>query len=151
MRRRGRDIILFLLQNMPNGALKTQLVKLLFLVDLKAKERLGRTLTGFTYRLYLYGPYSPEIEDVLREMELNGDISILGRISFSGNRYVVYFAERDEEIQICDDEKEIIKDVLKEYGDKPLEELLDDVYALEIVKKHSFGEVVLSNGREGAA
>lgn len=45
---------------------KTKLVKLLYLIDVEYYRRFGRTLTGWRWRFYHYGPYAAEVESVLR-------------------------------------------------------------------------------------
>jgi len=139
-----REVIYFILSQKDRGILKTQLIKLLFLVDLEFYRQRKETLTGLTYKLYLYGPYPPEIEKVLFKMEMQGYITLDERISVSGKRYILYFAG-DEEVQLSltQDEISLIESVLDKYGDKDLKELLSDVYSLDVVKAHNFGDILI--------
>jgi hypothetical protein len=55
-------------------ATKTKLLKLLYLLDLEAYRAAHETLTGFTWKFYLYGPWAPEYDTVLDGLAADGKI-----------------------------------------------------------------------------
>jgi len=123
---------------------KTKLVKLLYLLDLKAIKELGRTLTGVKFKSYFYGPYSDEIDEVLNYLEELGFISIDKNFSFyTGKEYIVYKLNNVPNFNaLTFEEKNFIRDVIKNYKDKDLEEILMEVYSSEPYIQSEFGEEI---------
>src|SRR5262245_48524129 len=56
---------------------KTRLIKFLYLTDLAYYRSKGTTLTGFNWICHLYGPWTPEFDNVLSQMEAEGLINFL--------------------------------------------------------------------------
>jgi uncharacterized protein YwgA len=54
------------------GITRTRLMKLLFLVDYMHWKRCGGKLTNLEWRMYLFGPFSREVLDILDELEDGG-------------------------------------------------------------------------------
>ncbi len=136
---------------------RTEIVKLLYLADLRFAKKNGSTLTGIDYEYYHYGPYNSNIRDCLREM--NGNI-LLELESFTvgeGRKYFLYRSRGDDRLtaencSLNEEEINILDHTLNEFGDMELDELLEHVYNnTEPMKKARPGEVdiiekyVLSN------
>lgn len=151
---RLKEVILEILRRAGSAGLtRTQLVKLCFLVDRFAVEKLGQPITDVHYAMYFYGPYSPAIIDVAREMELEQLLVKHTGISFAtGELYYVYrLGDIGDEIQpqsvLGEKEKAVIDDVVEKYGHISLRQLLDFVYSLPEVKRAKLGEtIVLGEG-----
>jgi uncharacterized protein YwgA len=123
---------------------KTKLVKLLYLLDLKAIKKLGKTLTGVKFKSYFYGPYSDEIDEVLNYLEELGFISSIKNTSFYlGKEYIVYKLNNMPNFDALTlEEKNFIRNVIKNYKDKDLDEILMEVYSSEPFIKSEFGEEI---------
>lgn len=61
--------VLTRLRDVGANAGKTKLLKLLYLADIEHFRKTGVTLTGFDWIFFLYGPWAPEFDDVLTQLE----------------------------------------------------------------------------------
>lgn len=111
---------------------RTQLVKLLYLVDVEHQRRAGRTSTNLEWVFYHYGPYAFEIEPILQGLP---DMEEEVFTSAKGCKGYTYRSEQD----FADAESELHKHfsplvkrvadrVLNEWALADLWELLDYVY-----------------------
>ncbi len=109
---------------------KTKLVKYLYLFDLEHYRWFGRTLTGFTWMFYLYGPWAKEFEDFYAEMLKRNHVQVR-----QGTRpdLDTEFVEPGEQVELAD----VVEDVTLElafrrivdtWADRRLGEMLDYVY-----------------------
>ena len=55
---------------------RTKLLKLLYLCDIEYFRATGETLTGFDWVFYLYGPWAPEYDNLLKQLEAEGAIRL---------------------------------------------------------------------------
>jgi len=147
-----REVILEILRK-TKSLTRTQLVKLCFLVDHLAVERLGRQITGVSYEMYFYGPYSPVIINTARKMELERLLIKNVGISFAtGEPYYIYrlsdvgLKERGTESVLEAEERDIINEVVQKHDRDSLRQLLDFVYNLPEVKKAKLGERIVLGG-----
>src|SRR5580692_4881398 len=70
-----KHVILYFLEHINNFHLgKTKLMKLLYYVDFDHFEKYGSPVTGAKYRKLPLGPVPDEAEEVLSEMERNGEV-----------------------------------------------------------------------------
>jgi len=113
-----KDVVLYLVSLFPRGAGRLRIMKLLFLVDAEAKKRYGYTVTGAEWR---YGPFSREVLDVLDELAREGALIA------DADPDVRYIA-LDEPPKIPREIREIIDEVVKDYGFTSMRELLRKVY-----------------------
>lgn len=111
-------------------ATKTKLVKYLYLIDLAACRRTGRSLTGFTWVFHHYGPWTKEYEALYAEAARSGAIRVR-----PGTRpdLETEFVDTPERVELGD----VIPDVVLEiearhivdtWADRRLGEMLDYVY-----------------------
>jgi hypothetical protein len=64
---------------------RTKLVKLLYLLDVRAWETIGRTLTGVEWIWHHYGPYSPTVVEVCKRMSSTGELEAEETSNFFGS------------------------------------------------------------------
>jgi hypothetical protein len=111
-------------------ATKTKLVKYLYLIDLAAYRRTGRSLTGFSWVFHHYGPWTKEYEVLYGELTRSGAVRIR-----PGTRpeLETEFVDTQERVGLGD----VIADVVLEiearhivdaWADRRLGEMLDYVY-----------------------
>ncbi|MFH0991120.1 MAG: type II toxin-antitoxin system antitoxin SocA domain-containing protein [bacterium] len=125
-----KDILLQILseassQNISLG--KTQLVKLLYLTEVEHYRAHGNRLTDLQWLFSHYGPYALALESIFsdsefekKEVKIQSDKDlILFRVAES---MAAYKPKVDVSLSL------IIKKIVGQWGNKPLEELLDYVY-----------------------
>ncbi|ABQ47733.1 conserved hypothetical protein [Thermotoga petrophila RKU-10] len=110
--------------------LKTKLLKLLFLVDYYAIKKIGKQITDLDYKKYFYGPYDKNFELVLNKMYVEGLIHTEEHIIEPG-------PFETGKINLSNEEKEILDEVLQKYGEMTLNEVLEEIYKLDEIKKYS--------------
>ena len=124
---------------------KTKLVKLLFLIDRELSKK-GVNIFNEPFKKYYYGPYNPEIEKVLNNLESKGLIEIAVeellfdegfRFEIRPTRYI-----NPENLEFIEKYKEDIDKIVDNLGRKPLDEILEKVYSLEEVKRTKFNEPI---------
>lgn len=106
---------------------KTQVVKLLYLTEVEFYREQGERLTNLDWLFYHYGPYALEIDTLLNEKEFE-----MEKKETKSEREVQlykiaepvakYTAHVDAKVSL------LVKRIVGEWGNKPLEELLDYVY-----------------------
>lgn len=141
-----RDAITYIVRNFnPEGIQRTKLVKLLFLSDRKAKDKLGKKITDIEYIRYHYGPFKPEILSTLEEMDGYGIQEKTESSKYGGKayRYVEGNNPRTSCSSISQKEKEIIDEVVEKYRRVSLEDILNEIYSLEEIKEAGPLEKVL--------
>lgn len=138
------SIIYYLVKSLPNRLNRTKLVKLVFLIDKLAKEKNGKTITGLEYIFLLYGPFADEIVD---SVELMDDHEIKETKNRDGSfSYSIANNPRFEPLEFLDNkEKDILFEIIEEYGYKSLREILDYVYGLEEIKDADALKIVLKD------
>lgn len=106
---------------------KTQIVKLLYLIEVEYFRKGGERLTNLHWLFYHYGPYALELESVFEEPEFN-KVEIKTQKEKDFFLYKVaeplapYGQHMEAKISL------LIKKIVGNWKDKSLEELLDFVY-----------------------
>ena len=141
---RLKSLIKLLLKT-KGGLLKTEIVKLCFLVDHKAATSLPDHPAGFTtarYKKYYYGPFSDAFDTVLNEME--GTEVSLKKIINGTTKYFYELTVDETPEKILEDGRirTIVEEVLSQTKGKSLNEIKDVVYGLECVKKAQFSDPI---------
>ncbi|MEJ5258471.1 MAG: Panacea domain-containing protein [Fervidobacterium sp.] len=143
------EIVICVLKNIKNVP-KTKLLKLLYLIDREAVRVFKRTLTGFRYYRYLYGPYTIQIEDVINSLSLGQYITFDYRITSSQREVYLLVPEkkaREYKLKtISKEEMDLIDDILERYGSKRLDSILKEVYGFEEIKNAEFAEEIKLGG-----
>lgn len=103
---------------------KTQLIKLLYLLDVENFRSNKQTDTELNWIFYKYGPYAFEIEDFLENIGVTEE-----KIPTKGARVLLRLGiDHQEEVEIGIEKRVILDSLIEEWGDASLSELLDYVY-----------------------
>jgi len=138
------EIIAYIISLMGGKAYsKTQIVKLLYLIDVVSSRRTKRPLTGISYRSYYYGPYSNDIEDALRMLLEQGYMMGDKRITGDGKPYYVYTLNAIPHFnQLNASERSLISECVKPLLKLSLDQLLDMAYKTKEFESVSFGDPI---------
>ncbi len=142
------ETILYVTRRLEKARVKvgrTRIMKILYLADLIAKSKLGRTITGTEYRYYFYGPYSREVIDAIIKLKNEGYLTDETELTKFGPAHNYRPTEKAHEVQIAHltkEETEILDSVIKKFGRNELIRLLDVVYATEPMRKAFPGEIL---------
>ena len=111
-------------------ATKTKLIKYLYLIDLAAYRRTGRSLTGFTWVFHHYGPWTKEYETLYGEATRAGAIRVR-----PGTRpdFETEFVDTLERVDLGDVIADIVleieaRHIVDTWAERRLGEMLDHVY-----------------------
>jgi uncharacterized phage-associated protein len=117
-RRRIEDAITVLVAGSPAGLTRTSLVKLLYFVDLRGWERLGRPVTALRWTWHHYGPYADEIFDVVGELEVADEVTVSMSANYFGSPEYRIASGRAAGLYraLSGDDEAIIADVLRQFG-----------------------------------
>ena len=114
-----------------NGvATKTKLLKLLYLLDIEAYRESRTTLTGFSWKFYLYGPWAIEYERLLSELNRSGIVAL--RTGELGGLETV-FVNATESVPLekafpAAKQEFRTRRIIEAWADRPTGELVDYVY-----------------------
>ena len=109
---------------------KTKLLKFLYLLDLEAYRETRHTLTGFSWRFHLYGPWAPEYQDVLGGLEKAGKITLRPGTRTDLDTVFVDATDRvplDKAFPAIKTELRARR-IIEAWADRPTGEILDYVY-----------------------
>lgn len=111
-------------------ATKTKLLKILYLLDIEAYRATHKTLSGFQWVFYLYGPWAPQYDETLQNLEAAGQISV-----HPGSRADLdtIFVDASEPIPLSEAFSAIREElrarrIIEAWADRPTGEILDYVY-----------------------
>ncbi|GBC85210.1 hypothetical protein HRbin11_01656 [bacterium HR11] len=125
---------------------RTRLMKILYLADWLATQRLGRSLTGVKYYFYFYGPYSDRIMNAIESLIQRGIMEDSPDLTQFGVAHDYRLTEKAHELniegQLSNDERELLDRVLEKFGRLSLPQLLDVVYATAPMKRAVPGEAI---------
>lgn len=139
------EVIYYISEKIP-GLTRTQMIKLLYLIDRKNYENNGCQLTESQYYMYFYGPYCDEYKNALDKLITENLI----RQENKGVSYKIYF-NKEQKIKLTENEKNLIDTVLnfakKEDLLKSAKNIKEYVYTLEelqeieALEKIDFGKI----------
>ena len=135
-------IILFFIDQLDGVLGRTHLQKLLFLTDLLSSKKLNKQLTNLDYTKFHFGPYSKKVQDYVKALETKGLIKEREYtfLSDTNKKYSRFIISRKTGIreklleELGPDTFVMLDDVAKSFGNMTLNELLDFVYSLQMVK-----------------
>jgi len=124
---------------------KTKLVKLLYLIDVENYRLRSRKLTELDWVFYHYGPYAFEIDQALKELDL--DIPQEDVLTEAGHRAIVFRPSWDAgtefEEKASSLERLVVDRILSEWGLEELNPILSYTYFhTEPMKDARRGEVL---------
>ena len=134
-----RDVIYYLVNKLRFIESRTKLVKLIYLADVRAKNKIGRTITGLTYVYHFYGPYAPQIIETALEMD-GEEIKEIYNPYF--DRYEYIKGEQDKEIKLTEEEIKVLDEIIEEYGKLSTNDIKERAYQTEPMKKAKPGEII---------
>lgn len=135
------QIIFYLIERLDGVLGKTHLQKLLFLTDLLAVRKFKQKLTKIDYKKYHHGPYSEVVDEYTAHLAKKG--AIVERrfpVSTGDGFYSRYHKKmhgtvKDNLVASIGAERVLlIDDVINSFGNMSLQQVLDVVYKLELVK-----------------
>lgn len=111
-------------------ATKTKLLKLIYLADLEFYRRNRRTLSGAHWIFYKFGPWFPEYEQLLQQLESESFIRVLPNPKADIDSYLIEPLREVSIDQVVVGLSEVlrIKNQVAAWADVPTGELLDYVY-----------------------
>ena len=110
---------------------KTKLVKLLYLMDVENYRIRRATISGLDWRFYHYGPYAFEIDEALKDLEL--DIPQDSVTTGTGHRATVFRSSHGLRPRLSEHlpssrELRVVNTVIRDWGETELNPLLNHVY-----------------------
>lgn len=129
----AQDLALALLtsaQASGNVLNKTKLLKLMYLTDIEHFRTHRKTLTGFEWIFFLYGPWAPEYDTLIAELQRRDFIEIepWESGSLSGDRLKAREDRALETVLESTNEYFRVKHQVETWSDRSLSELLDYIY-----------------------
>ena len=111
------------------GVGKTKLLKLLYLSDIEYFRVFRRTLTGFDWCFYLYGPWAPQYDELLQSLDHQGAISrrLWSNDAVEGEQITATSPVYPESLGIGEHATALYR-AWQPWLERPLRELLDYVY-----------------------
>ncbi len=106
---------------------KTQLIKLLYLIEVEYFRETRYRLTNLDWLFYYYGPYAFELESILDEPEFQQDV-FKTKEHKDFIKYQIAESKHTYDIWIDPKVSQITKLIVTKWGRKNLSELLDYVY-----------------------
>jgi len=134
-----RDVIYYLINKLGSIESRTKLVKLIYLADVEAKEKFGRTITGLTYIYHFYGPYAPEIIETALEMD-GDEIKEIYNPFFDRYEYII--GERGKEVGLSHEEIKVLDRIIKKYGKLGTNDIKEMAYNTDQMRSAKPGEII---------
>lgn len=143
-----------------NGVLgRTHLQKLLFFTDLIATKNFTEKITALEFKKYDHGPFAQELENYIKYLTNKKYIDTREYEFANGSAtkyYRYYLGENKKNVKpmlqkhIGADKMIVVEDVINSYGNMSLQDLLDIVYSLEVVKGTEYNTpmALVTNNKE---
>ena len=121
-----------------------KLVKLLYLIDLTAIEKLGSTITDQVYLRQQDGPWIPKLMNIIKQMN-NFEL----KISWRGNQQIIKMGPMSMLNLTLEDKKlDVIAEIITKYGNMSNASIKTSVYRTApmkfILKEEKFGKKMLN-------
>jgi len=139
-----RDVIYYLISKLGVVESRTKLIKLIYLADVEAKKKLGKTITGLTYVYHFYGPYTHEIVEKVLEMD-GEEIREVYNPFLDRYEYYALGGEVDDNVNVGLDQNEIevLDEVIEKYGKMSTSEIKEEAYNTEPMRKANPGDKII--------
>jgi len=148
---KAEQVILYVVSKL-EGRVKigrTRLMKLLYLIDLVAKHKLGRTVTGARYYYYLFGPFSDEVQQAVIDLTRQGLLEDDPELTHMGQAHNYRTAENVDVNGVCEDisveERELIDEVVKKIGRRSLDYVVRTAYQTRPMKTAQPNSLLLAD------
>lgn len=137
------QLIDYIVHDLSGKVTKTQLVKLMYLVDLESTRFAGTQTSDIKWKYYHYGPYDENLDGRLKTLEKRGTIAVQQK-SKKDHPDDIYFIYRhtgkDVKYDFDPTKKQIIDIILNQYGSFTLNALLKYVYETEPMRNAKKGQ-----------
>lgn len=125
------QVIKYIISRLNGTAIRTQLLKFLYLIDLEHRKLTGTPITDLQYKWWFHGPYDKKFKSYLKRLENKGLIKEERQkgIMDPDKEYFIYEDIEDKTISfsISNMEKEIIDTIITEYRRFQLKDLLEEI------------------------
>ena len=137
-------LIAYIVDNLHKRLLKTNLLKLLYLVDLEYYKKKGKQATNFRYFYYKKGPWTSQYDQILSELEGFEIISLKKEKLKKKEGYFIFCRGPRPRFEptLPADLKGIVDRLLFIFRESPQKDLLRYVYSIEPMKSTKFGETI---------
>ena len=126
------QVILYLVARLTGKRIlvgRTRIMKLLYLADLVAKYRLGKTITGSRYYYYFFGPYSDEVQKAIISLTAKGVLQDNPVLTNAGQAHDYKVKVQDlPKLPLTKKEKAILDEIISKFGRRKLEEIIKTAY-----------------------
>jgi len=123
----------------------TKISKIVFLIDYFHAKRYGKQYTRYIYHQYFLGPFDSNIYKDLQYSELAGNIMVSTK-SFCEDGKIVkkihFLYIGDNNIFLDEDIKTIADEVISQFKEKNIDEILEYIFSLEEVKNAEFSDII---------
>ncbi len=138
-----RDIIVFFTYK-TKYLTEIRLIKLIYLAELCAIEKLGKRLIDIDFKSYFYGPYSDVIN--LTGQAISGkDIIMEYKETNKNGLYATFFKTTKDKTcveHLETDEFEVLDEVVRNWGFKPTVEIVTATKETEPYLQTEFGDII---------
>lgn len=137
-------LIVYIVQALHKKLMKTNLLKLLYLIDIEYFKKRGKQATNFNYFYYKKGPWTPQFDQILSELE-GFEIKCLKKekLETAGEYFIFYKGPKPRfQPELPVDLKEIVDRILFIFKESPQRDLLQYVYSIEPMRSTKFGEKI---------
>jgi hypothetical protein len=124
---RNEQVLTYLVQACSGRLGRTQLVKLMYLMDYEAYRYLGRPITEFEWKTDNYGPFDRDFFAVLGHLQEEGFIAEEAYPTPFGNVGYRYHSRRPTAYELSLADRRIVNFVVETYAKMAREALVDDV------------------------
>lgn len=115
---------------------RTKLVKLLYFIDLRAWQQIGRTVTGAEWRWHHYGPYSASIVEACGRMAAAGELDVEATENWFGTpEYRISSAEEMYYRPPSEELVRLVRSVIADLGRYPPARIGDLSYETEPMRR----------------
>jgi len=137
-----KEILVYLIENLKETKYKTELIKLVFILDYKYCKKFNKKIgpTTVEYIKYNYGPYSEAFIEAFNEL-VEEEILIEIKLPFG----IGYGMKKEEKINLDEHSEQILKEVIETFGESSLKQLKDFIYKRDEFKQTQFGKTIVFN------
>jgi hypothetical protein len=130
-------IMHFLVHELDGRLGRTQLVKLLYLIDLECRRYLGRQLSDLRYTFDAFGPFDPHFYDHKDSLVGCGAVVEQDLPTPNAVRHAFYRnqAMKPDLSALSPGERQVVQDVARRFGNLTREEIVAVAYATKPVQK----------------
>lgn len=137
-------LIAYIVENLHKKLMKTNLMKLIYLVDLEYFKKRGKQATNFNYFYYKKGPWTAQFDQALSELE-GFEVKCLRKEKIDKKEEYFIFCKGPKprfQPRLPSDLKEITDKITFVFNECPQEDLLKYVYSTLPMRGIKFGEEI---------